>query len=73
MFELFTITKETAKETGPERNSAGTISDFRIETEPYQNRERQERPTAGNGIDRARCERGAQHDKRGEETHRLVY
>ena len=70
VFELFAITEQAAEESGPERDGAGPISDFRIEPEPDQDRKCQECSSSGNGIDRARCKRGAQHDKRGEETHR---
>src|SRR5215510_1758074 len=70
--ELFAITKEAAEETGPKRDGAGPIGDFWIESEPDENGKRQQRSSAGNGIDRARRKRGAEHDKHGEETHRGI-
>ena len=72
MLEFFAITEETAEETGPERDGAGSIGDFRIESEPDQNRKRQQRSAPGDGIDRARRKRSAEHDKHGEETHRVI-
>ena len=73
MLELLPVTKQATEETRPQRHRAGPIRDFRIEPQPDQNRERQQRPSTGNRIDRARRERSAQHDKRGEETHRLMF
>src|SRR5262249_8899283 len=70
--EFFAITEEAAEKSGPKRDGAGPIGDFWIESEPDKNGKRQQRPSAGNGIDRARRKRGAEHDKHGEETHRGV-
>ena len=71
MLEFFAITEKTTEETRPECDSAGPIGDFRIESKPDQNRKGQQRSAAGNGIDRTRRKRSAEHDKHGEETHRL--
>jgi hypothetical protein len=59
MFEFFPVTEQAAKKAGPEGDSAGPIGYFRIESEPDEDWKRQQRSSSGDGIDRARCERGA--------------
>ncbi len=34
VFEFFAVTEQAAEETGPERDCAGPVRDFRIEPEP---------------------------------------
>ena len=73
VLEFLPVTKQSTEESRPQRHCAGPICDFRIEPEPDQNRERQQRPSTGNRIDHACSKCGAQHDKRGEETHRWCW
>ncbi len=66
VLEFFAITEQSAKQPGPQRDGAGAVRDFRIETEPDEDRESDQRAAPGNGIDHARCECGAEHGKPGE-------
>jgi hypothetical protein len=64
--EFAPVAEDAAEQSGPESDGAGSVCDFGIESEPDENGEGDQGSAPGNGIDCARGERGAEHDKPGE-------